>query len=86
MAISTKKKPEGKGKNNTSKGRFGAPPEGEALDKGNLDRPSSNEEALMQFSVPKEFKKEYKQYALDREVTAKKIFMESFEFYKKKNP
>lgn len=49
----------------------------------NLDKTPSNEIVNMNFKVPSELRKEFKQYALDEGISAVELFKRCFEEYKK---
>jgi hypothetical protein len=56
------------------------PPETRASD--NLDKESKAEAVGLNFKVPPEFKKEFKGYALDVDMTMSDLLHQCFAFYK----
>lgn len=58
-----------------------------ALDKpsNNLDKPSNNSYQDLNFKVEPEFKKEFKGYAVDNDMTMVNLLKECFDFYRKNN-
>ncbi len=64
-------------------GTKGAPP---ALPSSNLERPSEEPKKKLTFLVLESFRKEYKRYALDHDMTMVELVEKSFEFWKKHHP
>jgi len=64
------------------KSRKGTPP---AAPSANLDKPTADEKVQMKFEVSPEFRKEYKAYALDNDITMQTLLMKSFDLYKSGN-
>ncbi len=66
--------------------RFGTPPKIEDPKILNLSKASSSKIVTFSFSIPAEFKKEYKLYATRKDVKMKDILIKSFEEYRERNP
>ncbi|NER07146.1 MAG: hypothetical protein F6K17_33500, partial [Okeania sp. SIO3C4] len=64
------------------KKKKGTPPKLEEPLKGNLDKRSANELVPLNFKVPPEFKKEYRLYAAEKEMSLVDILKNSFEVMK----
>lgn len=60
----------------------GAPPPIEQPSQ-NLSKTPNQEVTTLNFRVPKDFKKEFKQYALDHDISMVDLVMKCFEYYKK---
>ena len=69
-------------KPNSAKTRKGAPPMLEEPSQ-NLTKAASNDLKPLNFKVSTQLKKEFKQYALDHEITMVELFARAFEAYKK---
>lgn len=61
------------------------PPSFEAPTANNLDKPAKGELVGMNLSVEKEFRKEYKTYAVDHDMSMAELLRKSFELYKEHN-
>lgn len=48
----------------------------------NLTKAAPGRMVHLNFTVPSEFRKEYKNYALERDLSMIELFYETFEFYK----
>jgi len=68
-------------KPNSAKKRKGSPPKEENASR-NLTKPTNQELKPLNFKVPAEFRKQYKQYALDHDITMVELLLRSFEYYK----
>lgn len=66
----------------TAKARKGAPPKLEEAST-NLSKQASSASVNMNFKVPAEFAKEFKQVALDQDMKLVELLRASFEEYKK---
>ncbi len=64
------------------KSKKGTPPPLEDT-KNNLEKPASTDYVGMRFSTTPEFRKEYKTFALDNDMTMIEVLQKSFELLKK---
>jgi hypothetical protein len=60
----------------------GTPPLPTEVKVQNLEKIASNEKAQLKFDVSPEFKKEFKTYALDHDISMLELLQKSFEYYK----
>lgn len=70
-------------KPNSAKKRKGAPPKEQETSR-NLSKPTNQELKPLNFKIPASFKKEFKQYAFDHDITMVELLIKSFEYYKSK--
>lgn len=68
-------------KANSAKRRKGSPPKEEAASR-NLTKPTNEELKPLNFKVAANFKKEFKQYAFDHDITMVDLLQKAFEHYK----
>jgi len=68
------------------KNRYGAPPKVEAPKILNFSKEASNKTITFSFTVPTEFKREYRLYASRKDLKLVEVFIKSFEEYIKNNP
>ena len=61
------------------------PPPLEAPTPNNLEKPSKSQFVGLNLSVTPEFRKEYKTYAIDHDMTMVELLSRTFEFYKQHN-
>ncbi len=65
-------------KPNSAKRRKGSPPKEESASR-NLTKPTNDELKPLNFKIPASFKKEFKQYALDHDITMVELLQKSSE-------
>ena len=70
-------------KPNSAKKRKGTPPKEQEMSR-NLDKPTNQELKPLNFKISADFKKEFKQYAFDHDITMVQLLIKSFEYYKSK--
>ncbi len=68
---------------NKRSGTKGTPP---ASPSSNLERPSEEPKKKLTFLVLESFRKEYKRYALNHDITMVEVMEKSFELLKKHHP
>ncbi|MBA7495581.1 hypothetical protein ES702_06168 [subsurface metagenome] len=64
------------------KNRKGAPPAAIEEKTNNLVKSSTSEKVQLKFDVSPEFRKEFKTYAVDQDMSMVELLMKSFEQYK----
>ncbi len=72
-------------KNSKSKSGLGSAPKREEPNITNLSKFPSDVLVSLSFKVPIEFRREYKQYALDKDKSMSDILKESFKAFRKNN-
>lgn len=70
-------------KPNSAKRRKGTPPKEEEASR-NLTKPSNQELKPLNFKVAAEFKKDFKLYALEHDISMVELLQRAFKFYKSK--
>ncbi len=66
--------------------KLGSPPTKDESRVQNLKKAGSNEPVPLNFYVPGEFRRDYKVYAAEKEMSMVEILKRSFELYKSQNP
>jgi len=64
--------------------RKGTPPQAEENKSNNLKKAASGEKVQLKFDVSPEFRKEFKTFALDNDMSMVELLMEGFELSKPK--
>ena len=68
-------------KPNSAKKRKGTPPKNEETSQ-NLTKVSNQDLVALNFKIPADFKKQFKRYAFEHDISMVELFVRSFEAYK----